>query len=186
MAEHGRRRRPCRGDPLCVPVEADRVHAAELELREQALLGHDHRHGGVLEHESPAVGRKGRIDGHIGAARTHDPEQTDEHVERAIDADRDEHVRADAEVLQEPRESVRPCIELAVRKAVVFVLDGDVVCVGACLCGDQLVGPAGRERAGRVVPLLEHPHTLLGGEEPELPDRALRILDGFGEEHRKA
>ena len=107
-----RRRRTRVGDPSCVAVEADRARAGEVEFRKQALLRDDGLHRSVLEHETPPVGREGWVDRDVGAAGTHDPEEADEHVERPFDADRHEHVGADAELLQEMGQPVREGVEL--------------------------------------------------------------------------
>ncbi len=51
------------------------------------FLSQDERGPGVIDQEGKAIGRRRGIKGDIGAARFEDPENTDDHLEGAVNAE---------------------------------------------------------------------------------------------------
>ena len=81
---------------------------------EQRRLRDQHRRAGIGQHEGEPLGRVVRIERQIGAAGLEDAEQPDQHLERALDAQPDHHLGADAERAQMMRQLVGARVELAV------------------------------------------------------------------------
>ena len=79
------------------------------------------------------------IDRHVRAARLQDPEQPDEHVQRALDADPDQCLPADTEFAEVPPEPVRARLQLSVRETLALVDDRDRIRGLPRPIGDQLV-----------------------------------------------
>ena len=63
---------------------------------EQRRLGDQHRRAGIREHEGEALARVAGVERQIGAAGLEDAEQPDQHLERALDAQPDHDLGADA------------------------------------------------------------------------------------------
>ena len=80
---------------------------------EQRRVRDQHRRAGILEHEGQALGRIVGIERQIGAAGLEDAEQPDQHRGRALDAEPDHGLGADAERAQMMRQLVGARIELA-------------------------------------------------------------------------
>ncbi len=95
------------------------------EERGQAGLGHHHGRPGVPQHVGEAVGRIGRVQRHVGAARLEHGEQGGDHASRALHAEADKHVEADAKRPQPVRQPVGPRVERVVGQGVVSGDDGD-------------------------------------------------------------
>jgi hypothetical protein len=61
---------------------------------------------GVLDHEGQPIARVVGVEGQIGATGLEDAEDADHQIERALDAEADQHVGADTEARQVVREAL--------------------------------------------------------------------------------
>ena len=92
-----------------VGVEPD--HGGGVPQREPAAvhqrgLRHQHGDAGVAEHEVQPLARIAGVERQIGAAGLEDAEQPDQHLRRALDAERHHGLRPDAEAAQMMRQLV--------------------------------------------------------------------------------
>jgi hypothetical protein len=131
----------------------------------------------VLEHEAQAIGRIGRIERDVGAARLEDGEQANDHVEAALDADRDPVVGTDAEAAQVASEAVGTAVHRMVGQGSVLEHQGGGVGAASGLRLEQLMNAGSRKRRRRVVPGLQQQRALIGAEEVD----ALHRLVGVGD-----
>ena len=76
----------------------------------------DEQHGSLRRrhHIGEAVGRVGGVERHVGAPRLEHRQQGDDHLQRALGADPDRHLRTDPQLPQPPRQGVSPPVELAI------------------------------------------------------------------------
>ena len=79
-----------------VGLELDDVDAGAIEERAQSSRGHDVRQLRVLDHVLEALGRKRRIERHVGAAASQRRQHRDDHLRRAGQADAEEPTRLGA------------------------------------------------------------------------------------------
>ncbi|KYF88477.1 hypothetical protein BE20_22865, partial [Sorangium cellulosum] len=158
------RTRPGRG----VTVEVDHVRGARRE-RPQRLAPHrvDQQHGwrAVGERGAEPLGRVRRIDGEEGG----------DHVEAAIDADRDQAVRPDPQRPQVMGEPVRAFVERAIGELRRAVRQGDGVGPLPDLRLESLVEAVQRRHLGHRVPVDEQRAALALGQERQCADRPLFI-----------
>ena len=82
--------------------------------RRHVLAGQQQRSAGVVQHELPASLGITRIDRQVGGPCLEDAEQTDDHLERSIERDADQHAGADPTLRQTCRESSGALVELAI------------------------------------------------------------------------
>ena len=118
---------------------------------------HQRGRAAVFEQEREALFGVAGVQGHIGAARLEDPEQPDDELQGALDADRDEHVGADASRGQLARESVGALIELPIGQRIALEGHGHGVRRSPRLLFEQLVDAQGRVRDVGVVPRDQQP-----------------------------
>ena len=76
-------------DLLPVGVQTEHLGLVLGEAREEVLLGEQHRHLAVGEHEGKPLGRIGGLERDVGAAGLQDPEQGLDHGRGAIHAEPD-------------------------------------------------------------------------------------------------
>ena len=119
--------------------------------------------------------RIGGIERQIGAAGLEDAEEPDDHLERALDAQPDHHLGADARAPQVMRQLVGARIELAIGEALVLEHHRDGIGGLVDLGLEQLRQGGRRDRMGGVVPLAQDGVALLGRENVEAADRPLRL-----------
>ncbi|CAN2534207.1 hypothetical+protein [Methylocapsa aurea] len=126
------------GDHGPIGVEPKRRDCLRQTLA-QMLLGQDERRRGVGDHVGDAVSRIVRIDGQIGAAGLQHAEQSDDHLEGALDAKADDHIRADAERLQMMRQPIGAFVQLAIGELRAFIDQRDSLRVPRRLRLEHLV-----------------------------------------------
>ena len=85
--------------------------AHAIEAVEQRTLGDEHGGAGVGQHEGEPLARVAGVERQIGAAGFEDAEQSDQHLRRALDAERYHHLRLDTKAAQMMRQPVRLSIE---------------------------------------------------------------------------
>ena len=82
--------------------------------------GQQHRHLRVVERQTQAFGRVGRIERHIGCAGLLDAEQADHHVERTFDKDADTLSAAHTAMLEIVCNLVGAAIQFAIAEWLTF------------------------------------------------------------------
>ncbi len=85
----------------------------------------DQRGAGVLEHHRLAILRQSRVDGQIGAARLENGQQGNDEIERAVEANRDDLLRANALLLQGARALVRLAVQFVIGERPAIERDRD-------------------------------------------------------------
>ena len=83
----------------------------------QCRLGEQNRRARILQHEGQTVGRVGRIKRQIGAAGLEDANEPDQHLQRALDAQPNHHLRSNPEAAQMMRQLVGAGIERRIAQA---------------------------------------------------------------------
>ncbi|CAN2536687.1 hypothetical+protein [Methylocapsa aurea] len=140
------------------------------------LLGEDERRRGVGDHVGDAVSRIVRIDGQIGAAGLQHAEQSDDHLEGALDAKADDHIRADAERLQMMRQPIGAFVQLAIGELRAFIDQRDSLRVPRRLRLEHLVQkPVLRIVRRGVVPFHQQAMAFVLRQNVQFADAAIRI-----------
>ena len=137
-----RRCRGLAGDRRRIGVEP---YPHGVALRQQAgerVLDDQHRGAGVRQHVGEAVGRETGIERQVGAAGLEDGEQGDHHLGRALGAEADHDVGADAAGAQVMGEAVGAALEFAVAEGLVRTAQRHGIGRARRLLGDQLVQAA--------------------------------------------
>ncbi|GAA17987.1 peptide synthase PvdJ [Pseudomonas aeruginosa NCMG1179] len=102
----------------CVPFQAvDGEHLQPFVQRQpgqQMLLAEQQADGAVLEHVTQTVLRIGRVQRHIGTTGLENRQQTDHHVQRALDGDSHQHIGTDATRYQAVSQTIGAGVELGV------------------------------------------------------------------------
>ncbi len=142
----------------------------------QSLLGEEDGGGAVQEGEVEALRGPGRVQRDVAAARLHDTEQGDHHVDGTLEAEGHGDVGADAERAQVPGQLVGARVELGEGEDGVLEADGGGVGRALGLQLEDVVdaGVDGDVGAG-VIPGLQHLLTLGGGQQGQLGQALLRI-----------
>ncbi len=107
------------GGGLVLPgavVEVDYRHVPQQAAG--GALGQHHHRRAVVQHVGDALWRVRRVQRHIGTAGLEDGEQTDDHVQAALDADAHPCIRAHTAVTQVMGQAVGAFIELLVAQGV--------------------------------------------------------------------
>ncbi len=150
----------------------------------QLLLGEEDGGRAVQEGEVEALGGPGRVQRDVAAARLHDAEQGDEHVDGPLEAEGHGHFRADPQRAQVPGQLVGARVELGEGED--GVLEGDGGSVGSPgdleLEGVVEAGVDGHV-CGGVVPGLQHLLALGGGQQGQLGQALLRMGDDGLQQH---
>ena len=122
----------------------------------QPLGGQQHRHPRIFQHVRQSFLGVVGIERHVDAACLENGQETNDHLERALHADRHPRLRSDPEGSEVVRETVCALIELAVGQALVSTDHRDRVGSPLHLGLVELVDASiARIRHGGVVPLLE-------------------------------
>ena len=174
QARRVRGRRP--GDGRPVAIEPHQLRTALGQPVDQVRLGQQDRHPCIGEHERQPLGRVGRIHRHVGAASLEHGQQRDGHLDRALDAQPDQHLRPDPARPQVVGELVRARVQLPVAQPLLAVDDRDRVRAARGLGLDEILD-AGRARAvgrGRV-PLDEHALALGRRQERQVVEPLIRV-----------
>ena len=82
------------------PIESSRGRQParpRSDMRQQAAVGEHDRDAGIRQHERDPLLRIARIDGHVRGAGLQDAEHADDHLDRALDEQADEHLRTRAQ-----------------------------------------------------------------------------------------
>ena len=145
-----------RGEQRPLPGGVERQQAADPEVGEllgEALVREDERGPGVREHEAEAVLRVGGVEREVGGSRLEDAEDGRREVERALHADADDLLGADAERAEAVRDAVGPPVQLAVGEFAAAEGRGRGVGRGGGDLLEEFVGAGvGRVVRGRSVP----------------------------------
>ena len=113
--------------PRQVLVQGEDVALAGGQAPAQPLLGQHEPHPAVVEHVGEPLGRIGRIERQIGAARLPHGEQPDDRVERALDAQPDQLTGVQPTPPQRVGNAIGAAVELTVGQGFAEELDRDVV-----------------------------------------------------------
>ncbi len=136
------------------------------------------RGSAVLQHVGDAVGGVRRVQRHVGAAGLEHRQQADDHLRRALHADRHARVRSYAALAQMVRETVGACVQLRVRQRAGRVHHGRGVGGALHLRLEQLVhARIGGVLQRRGVERLQHLRALRRGEQREAIHRLLLVGD---------
>ena len=137
VGAHGRR---CRGGlRLKISVQAYGPRAVDREAGHEARLCDHHRDARVREHEGDPLLRVARVDGQVRRPGLEDAENADDQVDRAVDQQADDGVRADTPSPQVVRQPPGAPVELAVRQALLLEHDRHVIGGAMRLRLDQLM-----------------------------------------------
>ena len=140
------------------------------------ILRQDERRRGVRDHVSDTVFRIIRIDGEIGAAGLQHAEQSDDHLEGALDAKADDHIRTDAERAQMMRQPIGSLVQLAIGELRAFVDQRDSLGRSRRLLLEQLVHELVlRIVRRRVVPLHQQTMALRRLQHVQFADATIGI-----------
>jgi hypothetical protein len=140
----------------------------------QMLLGEEHGHGRILDHQRQPLLRILRIERHPAAPRLEHGEEHQGHFQRALDADAHRHLGADAQPPQAAGQPVRPVVQLREAEPLIAEQHGRRVRGPAGLLGDQVED--GRRRAGvALIPVHQNLVPLLRREHLQLADAATRL-----------
>ncbi len=144
-----------------------------------------HADAAVDHHVGQSLGRIGTVQRHVGGARLEDAQERHHHVQRALQAQADPRLGADAARPQEVGEPMGPLHQLRVREGAALRGHhrqgiGRARRLGLDERGDA--GVAGRSLARRI-PLHHHPLLLLGGQQGQRPHPRLRCPDGALQQH---
>ena len=103
-----------RGDGRPVGVEADGLAVIPGQQREQPFPRQQYGGPGVRKHEAEPLRRVARVEREVSAPGLEDAEDAGDHLGRALDAEPDQRVGADAPLAQVVGQLVRPLVQLPV------------------------------------------------------------------------
>nr|WP_231951624.1 hypothetical protein [Nocardia terpenica] len=149
-----------------VPQIGDAQHGGQLRARVDPRRGQHGRGGAVGQQHPDSVGRIGRVDGHIRAARLENAEQAGQQFRAAPGHDRDPLAGADTGRAQRPRHLIGPPLQLPVGDGVPGRVVHDRRRLG---CPGGLLGEAAVQRLLRRI---LHQRTLIAA------DRVLVLVVG--------
>ncbi|MCY1490221.1 hypothetical protein D9M68_239730 [compost metagenome] len=128
----------------------------------------------VFHQVAQALGRIGRVQRHVGAARFQDGQQADDHFRRTLHRQADPHFRADAQLAQAMGQAVGAAIQLGVAPFQVTEDQRRGLGTQRRLGFDQLVHAAAVLRLRlRRVPLHQLLAAFVGGEQVEIAEGGL-------------
>ncbi len=161
-----------------VGVEAEEHLTLAGELVREVLLGEEHGRPCLLKHEGQALGGVAGVQRDVGATGLEHAEHGHDHVERALDAQSDESVGADAEGAQVASELVGAGVELKVGEGGGLEADGGGVRRALHLGFEELVCGGVRTLLVRLVPV--HQHLLALGSRQHGQLREAQTRSGHG------
>ncbi len=109
----------------------------------QARLSQQYARLRILQHERQTIARVSRIQRNVRTSGLQNPEQPDQHFQRALDADADENVAPDSEIPQVVRQAVGTVVELPISQLLVFEDRGDRIGCSFDLLFNQLMTTCG-------------------------------------------
>ncbi len=116
-----------------------------------------------------------RVHRQIGGTGLQDGQQCDDQLVRTRYGERHEPLRPHSPVDQQPCQPVRPCVQLRVGDVPIRVDQRGVVGSTGHLCLEQLGQSRLRQLTRGVVPLLQHPVLLFGGQQLDAFDPLVRV-----------
>ena len=160
------------GDGIGHAVHRHDLGRAARKPPDERLLGEQDRGGRVGKHERDPVGRILGVDGHVRRAGLEDRVQRDDHLERAVHADRHERARSRPQLDEVAGQPIRPAVQLLVRQGLVAEADRGRLRSPGHLRLERLVEESDgivpgrrvpRRRRQLVGPQLRHPACPTGG-----------------------
>jgi hypothetical protein len=106
---------------------------------EQVASSDEDFHSGIRQHVSKPLAWICRIQGQIGPAGSHDPEQGNYRLQRALHAEPHRHFRTAAQLDQPMRQLVCPAVQFAVGEYLVLKHERDGVGRFRCLRCNQIM-----------------------------------------------
>ncbi len=163
-----------------VGIERQHEGGAGGQRVAQVRVGEEHRRAGVLEHESQALTGVGRVQRDVGATGLEHAEHADDEVERALQAQGNARVGADAEGPQLMGELVGASVQFSVGERQLPEAQGRSVGRAPGLNLERFMDAGGvLEGRGGVVPLHQHLPLLGGAHQRQVGDGAARVGGGF-------
>ena len=160
-----------------VAIEA---HELVVELRqpvEQGLLRHECAGARLHQLMPQPCGGMLVVERQIGTPRLQNPEQADDHVDRAIHAEPNHVACADPCPLKCVSQLIRSGVESRVAERVAPVGDGDRLGLLGGALGEELVNANVRELRSGVVELRQQQATVIVAEQFEVAQAGSRILE---------
>ena len=158
-------------------VEAQQPRRRARHALTQLRMRHDQRHARIRKHEGKPLARIIRIKRQIGAARLEYPQQPNHQIERALQAQPDNHFRPNSQSAQMMRQLVRTNLQLAVAQLGIAKHNRRRSRPRTRLFGKQISQIRSRHSLLSRIPLLDNPPPLRGAQDLKTADRTLRIAN---------
>ncbi|MNI37984.1 hypothetical protein D3C73_921040 [compost metagenome] len=165
-------------EPVVLPVQGDDLDAVGGQCAEQGALREQQANRAVVDHVGQTFGRVLRVQRYVGTTGLVNGQQANDHVQRTLDADPHQYIRANALLAQVIGQSIGAGIEL--RVAQLALAKHQRRCLGRAsgLGLDQLMQALldGIDLGG-AVPVLHQHLLLIGAQHRQLTDFLRRVVD---------
>ena len=166
-------------------IKTDRLSGEARQPVDERLLGEDDRRFGFFQNVLEPFLRISRIDRHIRSTGLQDANNAHQHLQRALDEKRHQHIRPHPHSPQTMRELVRATVEFAIGQRLLLEHHGHLIGSSPGLLFDQVVQThilLGIHR-GRVVPFHQQLMALRLGQQRQRHDPSIWIGDDAFEQH---
>jgi hypothetical protein len=132
------------------------------QLIEEMMLGEQDANAGVRDHKRDSVRGVSGVNGNVSGSGLENAEKADDHLDRAVEADADERVRANARGDEEVSKLVGALIELLESERVLLERDSDEVGrAKRLLLNERMKTPIERIISAGVVVEMDEPAAVL-------------------------
>src|SRR5262245_13373377 len=162
-------------DGIRISVEANDVAAVGGKPSAQMRLRHQYRCSRIRKHEPQPLARIAGVERKIRTTSLEDADEPNEHLQRALNAQPNHHLRPNPQPTQVMRHTVRPRIKLAVAQSVSLEHRSRRLRRLRNLRRKQLRQRRRSNRTIRRVPLPQDPVPLTGAQHSKLANRTIRL-----------
>ena len=167
------------GDGIPIGVQLHHHRRPERQHLLDAAMSQQNLHPAVFHHVGQPVRRKRGVQRHVGAAGFQYAQNAHHHLQRALEAESHQHIRANPQPPQVAGQMSGAAVEFAVAQALLFQHQGRPLRSPPRLLFDQLMQTeiALRILHGRVVPASQQLPALTVGQHRQLRYGLVRVAD---------